>query len=277
MHVFGDPQRFPPAPGPRSYGPTVAPLAHWRRALAGPGFERAVVVQASVYGADNSCLLEAMAELGPRNARGVAGIDATTPPSVLRELHEAGVRGVRLNPRSAGGGDVATVGEEIRRTAAQVEPLGWHVELHAGLDLLNGVFETLRDCPVPLVLDHLAGADVADGTAVVDRLRPVLELLDRGRTWVKVSGAYRVTGPGEPVSAVLPLLRRFLSENPERLTWGSDWPHTAAHGPASGTVEPIAFRRVDEHEQLGLLATACPDQATFTRVLQENPATLYGF
>ena len=274
MHVFGPAERFPGVAG-RSYTPVAAPLAGWRRAFGALGLERLVVVQPSAYGADNTCMAEAVAEVGAGTARGVGGLDAGTAEAVLRGLDAGGVRGVRLNPKSAGFDDVAGLRVLIREAAEQVAPLGWHLELYADLAQVAAVADALRAAAVPVVLDHMGGARAWDEGGA---LRPVLDLLGAGGCWVKLSGAYRVSRGAAGFADSTPVARALVRANPERVLWGSDWPHTAAHAGRSGAApEPIAFRSIDPAGLLDLLAEAAGDEETFRRVLVTNPARLYGW
>src|SRR5271170_5922566 len=133
MHVFGALDRYPVATV-RSYTPREASLASWRKVARTLGLERVVVVQASVYGADNRCTVDAIGEFGPL-ARGIAQIDASTTEITLQQLHAAGIRGVRLNPKSVGLRDVAALRSMIRDTLLRIAPLGWHLQMYAELAL----------------------------------------------------------------------------------------------------------------------------------------------
>lgn len=274
MHVFGSPDRFPGAPG-RSYTPVAAPLSGWLRSFGALGLQRLVVVQPSAYGADNACTAEAVEEAGRQAARGVGAMDAATPDVALRALHAAGLRGIRLNPKSAGWHDPAALRALIRSTAERIAPLGWHVQLYADLEQVVAVADAIRAVPAPVVLDHMGGARAGeDGSA----LHALLDLLAAGRCWVKLSGAYRVSRRADGFGDSTPVARALVGANPERLVWGSDWPHTASHaGRPSAAPEPIAFRDIDPAAMLELLAEAAGDEATFRRILVTNPAQLYGW
>jgi predicted TIM-barrel fold metal-dependent hydrolase len=273
MHVFGSPDRYPPA-GIRSYTPREAPLAAWRDAARALGFERAVVVQPSAYGSDNRCMVDTLRTLELR-ARGIAQIDATTADTELQYLHDAGVRGVRLNPKSLGLRDVAALDALIVETSARVAPLNWHIQLHTSLTLVTDLADAIRNSLVPVVLDHMGGARAGDDNAA---LRPLLHLLQAGRCWVKLSGAYRVSRQESGFSDTMPIARALVAANPDRLVWGTDWPHTAEH---AATISPdpptIEFRNIHAAALLDLLAEAAGDEATFNRILVTNPTRLYGF
>ena len=274
MHVFGPPDRYPGISG-HSYAPREAPLSAWRSMAKCIGLQRVVVVQPSCYGTDNACLVAVLHELGGC-ARGVAVIAVATPPSALQALHDAGVRGVRLNAKSIGNRDAAGLRRLMLATAEQVAPLGWHVQVYADLAVLAQVTDSIRAAAAPIVLDHMGGASAADGA---EALRPLLGLLSDGCCWVKLSGAYRVSQRASDFSDATPIARMLIQANPRRVVWGSDWPHTGLHAgrPQQGTVPMITFRDLDDSMLVDLLAEQAGDPATFRRILVDNPGRLYGF
>lgn len=272
-HVFLDPRAYPWSPARRYTPPpaSTASLAAWHDAL---GIARVVVVQPSVYAVDNAATLHALRVLGPARARGVAVIDAATTVAELQSLHALGVRGVRVNLEIDRASDVAAATAQLRETAARVAPLGWHVQVYANLPLLAACRAVLRALPVPVVLDHFAGAHAADGLAQPG-LREVLELVEEGRAWVKLSAPYRLsTAAGHADMA--PIARAFIAAGPGRMLWGSDWPH-----PQPGTqphphdISPPFV--VDSAQLLAALRDWAADTPTFDRILAGNPARLYGF
>ena len=273
MHVFGAPDRYA-LPAVRSYTPQEAPLASWARAAAAVGLQRVVVVQPSVYGADNSCTLDALRALGEQG-RGIAQIGPSTSDAELAELHAAGVRGIRLNPKSVGATDAQALRALIASAAQQIAPFGWHIQIYAPLPLVAEVAGVIRQAPVPVVLDHMGGARAGDEEAA---LRPLVDLLENGRCWVKLSGIYRASRQETGFQDATPIARALVRANPERLVWGTDWPHTAHHPGVPQTNAPlIGFRVFDFAELLDRLADAAGDQATFDRILTTNSARLYGF
>ncbi len=273
MHVFGGPDRYS-LPKMRSYTPQEATLASWRAMATPLGLERVVVVQPSVYGTDNTCTVDALRALGA-SARGIAQIDSNTSDATLAELQEAGVRGVRLNPKSVGQRDLDAVRALLDATAGRIAPLGWHIQIYGSLTMLSEIAGAIRAAPVPVVLDHMGGATVGDEHGA---LRPVLDLLGEGRCWVKLSGAYRVSRLESGFRDATPVARALVHANPDHIVWGSDWPHTAHHsGTPQRNAPPIAFRTLDAAELLARLGDAAGDDATFARILSINPARLYGF
>lgn len=160
-------------------------------------------------------------------------------------------------------------------TARRIAPLGWHVQLYAELAMVADLAETLRGLPVPTVLDHMGGARAGDPSPA---LHPVLDLLSDGTCWVKLSGADRVSRRDSGFGGAVAVAKRLIDANPERVVWGTDWPHTAGHaGRPRPDAPPIDFRSVDDAALLDGLAEACGDAPTFAEVLAANPARLYGF
>jgi predicted TIM-barrel fold metal-dependent hydrolase len=273
MHVFGRLDRYPPA-ATRSYTPRETPLAVWRDVAEALGLERVVVVQPSAYGSDNQCTVDSLRVLGVR-ARGIVQIDTAATDTELRYLHAAGVRGVRLNPKSLGLRDPAALHELIVEISARIAPLDWHIQLHTSLALVSDLANAIRNALVPVVLDHMGGARAGDDKAA---LRPLLNLLEAGQCWVKLSGAYRVSRQESGFSDTTPIARALVAANPDQLVWGTDWPHTAEHAATTSPDPPtIEFRSIHAAALLDLLAEAAGDEATFNRILVTNPTRLYGF
>ena len=163
----------------------------------------------------------------------------------------------------------------LKDMALQLAGFGWHIEIYAELALVGELVATIRDAPVPVVLDHMGGARVGDTT---DTLRPLLDLLANGQCWLKLSGADRVSRQEMGFEDAIPIAKALVKANPDQVVWGTDWPHTAAHGGTPRTdAPPIAFRSVDHSALLSCLAEAAADEPTFGRILVANPARLYGF
>lgn len=261
VHVYDG--RFAAVPGAR-LTPPDASVADYRALQRRTGTQRVVFVTPSTYGTDNRPLLQALAAFGEQ-ARGVAVVGALADASSLQALHAAGVRGARLN-LSLG---VTHDAGQIEALAARIAPLGWHLQLLAPPDLLAALGERLLRLPVPLVLDHfgriapqLAGQHPAHAL--------VLRLLAQGKTWLKLSGGYIVSPTGRTDDpGVAALARGYLRAAPQRLVWGSDWPHASA----SAGHQPMP----DDAQQMELLAQWTEDPALLQRVLVDNPADLYGF
>lgn len=272
-HVFLDPREYPWSPARRYTPPAAAieELQAWHDAL---GLARVVIVQPSVYAADNAATLQALRVLGPARARGVAVIDAATSDAALVSMHALGVRGVRVNLEIDQASDVAAATRQLRETAARVAPLGWHVQVFASLALLAGCAPVLRALPVPVVLDHYAGASAAGGPEH-PALRQVLALAAEAQVYVKLSAPYRLsTAAG--YADLAPIARAFMAAAPQQLLWGSDWPHPQpGTQPSAHDIHPPFV--VDNAQVLAALRAWAPDARTFDAILVDNPARLYGF
>lgn len=262
-HIHAYDARYPAVPGARLLPPDATMLQY--RAIQGRlGTQRAVLVTPSTYGADNRSMLSALAELGGQ-ARGVAVIDGLETDAQLQALHAAGVRGIRFN-LSLG---VVNAVAQLEPLAARVAPLGWHVQLLMPPDQLVQISDVLARLPTPLVFDHMARiAPNQAGAHAAHAL--VLQWLGAGRAWVKLSGGYLVSKQRSVQDPALDgLARSFIDANPDRVIWGSDWPHASA----SAGMQPMP----DDARQLERLAEWTQTDATLQRVLVQNPAALYGF
>ncbi|WPB58438.1 amidohydrolase family protein [Xylophilus sp. GOD-11R] len=262
MHIF-DP-RFAPSPHWKRT-PPVADVAAYRQLQARIGTTRTVVVTPSTYGVDNRCTLAALDELGDQ-ARGVAVVDVDVTAAELQRLHRHRVRGLRVNfysPQSWG----ETTPQMLSTLAAKVAPLGWHMQVLARPATLLALAPVLQALPVPLVIDHMALIGPEEGTRS-EAFALVQCLLQEGRTWMKLSGAYMASRTGAPDYADRDTVARaLLAGAPGRMLWGSDWPHTTAE---PGSVDDAAL--VDR-----LQGWCDGDEALRHTVLVDNPAALYGF
>jgi predicted TIM-barrel fold metal-dependent hydrolase len=260
-HIYDN--RFPYDPA-TSMRPPDATVADYRKLQARLGLQRSVVVQPSSYGSDNACLLDALRQFGSA-ARGVAVIDARTPDATLRELHDAGVRGIRFNLSRPAGAGVEALEHLARRAAG----MGWHVQFHTQGTAYAQLEPLLARLPVPLVIDHL-GRIPQPGALRHGAYKVLRGLVDRGNTWIKLSGAYHdshVGAPGYEDSGEL--VGAWVRQAPERMVWGTDWPHPAA----MVGEKPLP----DDAALLDLLGAWIPDARTRHAVLVDNPARLYGF
>lgn len=262
IHIF-DP-RFPARPGWPGAPVDNATVEVYRCFQRRIGTSRAVVVTPSTYGIDNSATLDALAQLDGA-ARAVAVIDSDAPPDNLRQMAQAGVVGLRVNfvsPQVWGRTDT----RRFRATARIAADHGWHVQVYARGETIREMEHELRDLDAPLVIDHLGymRSDQPEDEAGVASL---LRLLESGQTWLKLSGAYIGSLAGPPDYEDLnPIARRFVASAPERLVWGSDWPHRGQTG-----------RWPDDARLADLLLDWIDDEAVRRAVLVDNPAGLYGF
>jgi 2-pyrone-4,6-dicarboxylate lactonase len=279
VHVL-DPARFAYAPQ-RRYTPAPATVADLWAHLDRLGLRRVVCVQPSVYGHDNRCLLDALQQLGP-DARGIAVLGADECPQAVVDLigHSAGrVAGVRLNLAVNRSTPLDEARRQIERTVQQIAGTSLHLQLHVPWALLPPCLPMLGALDCPVVLDHFALAPVhAVGT--VDGWAPLLQALaDQPALWVKLSAPYQVSHQGPPYAEVTSLARALIGAAPERMLWGSDWPHPAgAHRRPDApidTVEP--FRTEDDAALLALLHDWAPNPALHHQILADNPARLFGW
>jgi predicted TIM-barrel fold metal-dependent hydrolase len=265
FHVIAPQEEFPQHPE-RSYTAAPAPLQRWRDTLGPLGVTRGVVVQPSFYGTDNRVLLCALAE-GGGDLVGIAAVTPEVGDTELAALVQAGVRGVRMahvdpnDPRRMNG--FVMLADALAPLAPRLKEHGLHLQLLTDSRLLPDITPTLRAAGMPVVLDHMGRAPAALGAhhAGIDAM---CALLEEGWLWIKLSGAANISQlPGwDDAGAVQ---RRLMAANPERLVWGSDWPHTRSHGAVGSTKELL---------QCFLAWT--PDAADRRRVLHDNPRTLYG-
>lgn len=261
-HVFGPAERFPFA-SDRTYTPPDSGVDDLLGLQSRLGLERAVIVQASCHGTDNSAMLDA---LGVGNGRfaGVAMIDDSHTEARLRAMHEAGVRGIRFNfVRHLGAGPDL---DELWRLLRRVEPLGWHLDLHFDASDLPDHRELLARLPVPFIVDHMARVDATAGTGQAPFAYLLDLLAENDLAWVKISGAERIAAGGSPpYRDVVPFARALIDVAPDRVLWGTDWPH------------PNVRHMPDDGDLLDLLADFAPDEATRHRILVTNPQRLYQF
>ena len=265
MHIF-DPRFAPSAHWPRT--PPVAPVVVYRQLQARLGTTRTVVVTPSTYGTNNACTLDALDQLGDA-ARGVAVVDEDVSRDELAHLAARRVRGLRVNfvsPQSWGTTTPDMLATLARKVADHPACAGWHIQIFVHPEQLIELAPQLRTLPVPLVIDHLGRIDPAQGPAA-QAYGVVRGLLDAGNTWVKLSGAYmRSTVHGPSYADTLPLGQALVQAAPERLVWGSDWPHTTE---TPGTV--------NDADLVDLLQAWAGGDAAMDRILVDNPARLYGF
>lgn len=259
IHIVGPVEHYPLSEQ-RAYTPAEASLSQYEHVQTILGTERVVVVQPSFYGTDNRCTLDALKHFGLQRSRGIAVIEPTVSDAELQNMHEAGIRGVRINLVTAGGPPV----DHLTKMAERIAPLGWHTQVYVDGEQLAELALLLHRLPTDVVIDHMGHIPTAWGVGhpAVDML---CALLDNGRTWVKLCG-YRSSSTGYPFADVDPLATRLVKAAPERCVWGTDWPH-----PSFESTLP------DDGELLDALLRWAPTPALQQRILVDNPARLYGF
>jgi predicted TIM-barrel fold metal-dependent hydrolase len=277
MHIF-DPQQFPFVAS-RGYTPEVALIDELRAVHKALHMDRVVVVQPSVYGTDNRCTLDAVRKLG-NSARGVAVIDEKTPDAALDEMHRIGVRGIRLNFNQAGIADPAAARQRVQTAIQRVRPHNWHIQLNTTPEMIEALSSVLSTSPVPIVFDHFGGALARVNEGVQQPgFGAAVNLVKSGNAYVKISAAAdQAPDHYAHLAAVVPMARAFVSANPQRVVWGTNWPHPDA-GPTPGrkNTDLAPLQQTDDGRILNLLPVWVPDAATRRMILVENPAKLYGF
>ena len=257
MHIY-DGERFP-APRPQARMQPNARLQDYRLLQQRIGTSRVVIVNPAAYVTDNEVTLDAIARIGPQ-ARGIAVVHPSVTDAELRRLADGGIRGIRFtqfDPNSA-----STTIDMIEPLAERVQALGWHVQIHLRADQIVTNADMLQRLPGTIVFDHLGRLTPPEG---LDHpaFGIIRRMLDRGRTWMKLSGAYMFGAP--PYAEATKVAQAYVAAAPERMVWGSDWPH------------PTEKDKPDDAVLFDLLSQWAPDEATRRRILVDNPAQLYGF
>ncbi|HEY5278958.1 MAG TPA: amidohydrolase family protein [Pseudolabrys sp.] len=257
-HVFGPGAVFPYAAN-RRYTPEDAPKEMLRALHDHLGASRAVIVQASCHGSDNRAMLDCIAS-DPKRYRGVAIVDDTFTDKNYDALHAGGVRGARFNfVKHLGGAPDMGV---FNRVIDRIKGRGWHLVLHVDAPSIEPLSEMIAKLPLPFVVDHMGRVPAKDGVAQ-EPLERLLELAKRDNAWIKVCGAERIDFP--PYDKAVPIAHRIVEAVPDRVLWGTDFPH------------PNASHKADEADLVDLVPLFAPDAARRQALLVENPARLYGF
>jgi len=273
VHVVG-PQADYPMDAGRHYTPGPAGCDALSGHMDQMGLSRAVIVQPSIYGTDNRCTLDGLAQMAGAG-RGIAVVDEGVGDADLQALDRGWMRGLRLNLESTGRSSPQAVRDGLAYWADRVAPLGWHLQVYASLDAIAASASVLGALPVPVVLDHFAM--IPAGLPLDDaRVRAVFDLVGSGAAYVKLSGTYRIEPPEGAAQATRALARAFIACNSERMVWASDWPHTNRE-PGKGPLEVSAYRRIGQERLRREIDAWFDTPEVLNRVLVENPARLYGF
>ena len=259
-HVFGPQARFPYLVGAAYIAPDATP-EDYARMLRTIGCERAVLVQPSVYGTDNSCMLAALRS-GVFAFRGVAVVAENISERELQDMHDAGVRGVRINLASETPGLTLA---QAPRLAARLKALGWHLQFFMDLRKLPDAEEKLGSLDIDIVIDHFGRVRTEDGLNA-PAFQTLLRLLRRENVWAKLIGPYFLSDQPPQYGDVAPFAQAVVEAAPQRVVWGTDWPHPAArkHMPNDGDLADMVRDWI-------------PDEGRRTSVLVSNPARLYDF
>lgn len=259
-HIFGppEPERLQPN---THFRPHETPLPDYLRMLGVLGVQRAVLVQPSVYGTDNTLIAEALRS-HPSSLRGVAVVAPDIAQHELEAMHQLGFRGVRVNTASATPGlQLADVPALVRR----IQPLGWHLQFFVDLQRQPELADDIAALDIPVVIDHFGKVPVSDGLES-PAARALLRVLARPHCWAKLMGPYFVSRDFPRHRDVDALAQAMVALAPDRLLWGTDWPHPSARE-----------QMPNDGDLADMLARWAPDEATRHRILVDNPARLYGF
>ena len=276
VHVF-DPRRFPLSPE-RRYTPGRASVDDLLAHLDRLGLERVVLVQPSPYGQDHGCLLDALAVLGPDRARGVAVLAPGASGEEIAELDRAGICSARLNLEVGRERDREAARARLRALAATL-PAHWRISLYGSLDLIAALADDLAALPAAPVIEHFGGLRASQGGIQEAGFRRLLALLAAGGAWLKLSAPYQISAAVPDYRDIDPIVRAIMAAAPDRVLWGSNWPHTASAGRAADA-DPLAeepFRREDDAANLGLLGRWIPDPVLREAVLVRAPSEVFGF
>lgn len=261
MHIY-DPARFPLVPSPR-VAPANAALAQYRLLQKRIGTTRVVIVTPRNYATRNEATIAAIREIGD-GARGVAVLHPDVTDAELNRLDAAGIRGIRFSlgdPASA-----IVTPDMIEPLAKRIAPHNWHIQFNMSGDQIIALSDVLQRLPVQMVFDHLGSPPLPPGVSHPSH-QLIRRLLDANRAWVKLSGAYLNSRIGPPYPEATAIAQDFVRAAPERLVWGSDWPHPTSPGP----------QKPDDAKLFDLLLDWAPKDADRHRILVENPEHLYGF
>jgi predicted TIM-barrel fold metal-dependent hydrolase len=274
-HIHPDPEKFPFFAG-RVYTPELASPEEMTALHKALRMERVVIVTPSIYGTDNSATLFGMKARGA-TARGVAVIDDKTSEADLDAMAQAGIRGIRLNLATGGVNDPAVARPRFQAAVERVKARGWHIQIFTNPAMITATKDLVAASPVPVVFDHFGGAQAALGLEQPG-FADLVELVKTGKAHVKISGAYRASKLGPDYTDCTPLARALIEANPDRIVWGTDWPHPDSVTPAGKKVTDVTpLFQIDDGRLLNQLAVWAPDAAVRKKILVDNPARLYGF
>ena len=259
VHIFGPPERYSHVEKPH-YTLPDGTLAQYRRLMPQVGIEKFVLVQPSFYGTDNSCLLDALVNVGDL-ARGVVMLEPEISDAELDRFHQCGVRAVRLDLFKRAREPRAAIRSYITETAARVGALGWHLQFYAPGYVVRDLIHFFRTLQIDFVIDHMGYMLEEDGLRSED-FSALLDLLACGHCYLKLSGAYRIA-KHRSYAFVEPVAKAIVDRAPDRAVWGSDWPH-------------ISYSDRDTGELVSLLERWAPSESARQKILVENPNRLFG-
>jgi predicted TIM-barrel fold metal-dependent hydrolase len=260
FHILGPAARYRYVEE-REYTPPDALPAACRQLFDTLGIQRAVLVQPSVYGEDNSCMVESAPQLGVP-ARLVVVVPFSTPDQELRRLHDAGARAVRFILAHIGGLPLG----DLERFSARIKDMGWHIQFLLRPANLLELESRIAKLPTDFLIDHIGLIRPSEGGVRQPAFQALLRLFRSGRCWVKLTGGYRISAQAPPYPEAIPLVEALVKERPDRILWGSDWPHVMMKGKMPNTTELF-----------DLLLDWVPEEKTRARILADNPQELFRF
>ncbi len=259
-HIFAPQSEFSCIEN-RSYTPAPASLKSYQHVLKKLGFTRAVIVQPSVYGTDNTVTLNAVQQAG-HTLRAVVVVNEDISIAELHKMHAQGARGIRVNLLFESNFKI----DNLKRLAHKIADLNWHIQVLIDVQDFENVYATMNALPVATVFDHMGHMSTKYGINTKG-FQAMLRLLEQGKSWAKVSGAYRFTAEiTPPYTDVTAVAQALVKANPNNIVYGTDWPHPHFHIPMP-----------EDGALLNMLADWVPDTSTRNKILVNNPQRLYNF
>ena len=262
-HIFGPPELFPYAAS-RAYTPPAAPVEHYLDMLDAIGVERGIIVQPNAHATDNAVTLDAVARGGAR-LRGMCRLTGNETMAEMRRLHAGGVRAARFNFAESLFGRAPNLAP-VEQSLPKMQELGWCIDVHADAEGLVKYADTFRKFPVPVVIDHLGHVHSKDAGGRPFRL--LLDLLAEPKFWVKIAGIDWLSAQGRPYDDVAPMARAALEAAPDRVLWGTNWPHSMRFKPG---MTP------NDGDLIDFVPRFAPEPELQRKLLVDNPARLFGF
>lgn len=263
FHVYGPPHAFPYVDN-RLYTPPAAPIEHYLSLAGALGIERGILVHPNVHGYDNAVTFDAISKAGGR-LKGMIRARGEMREDELRALDAQGICAIRFNFARHLMGKFDE--NDFRALTELAGSLGWVVDLHIDADLIVEHSELIRSVPAPIVIDHFGRVDATKGPED-EQFEALLRLFETGNVWVKISGADRLMARGASYDQVVVLARALIAQAPDRIVWGTDWPHSFVfqHG-----------HMPNDGDLANMLLDFAPDPNLRNRILADNPARLFGF
>ena len=273
VHVIGPQSKYPMV-ADRVYTPPEAGVSELKKHLNSLKLSRVVLIQPSFYGTDNTFQLLSTKEMG-NSARAVIVIDEKTTDQELNKMVAMGARGVRMNLSTSGIFDPEVARKQLIELAQRIKDFGLHIQIYASAKVIAGIANTIYKLPVPVVFDHFASIKAA-GFKQQAELPAVIDLIQSGQIYIKLSGIYRISEASPDYAEVKDLAQLFIQTNPDRMLWASDWPHTNTL-PGIPATQVTPYRIVDDVRVFNLLPDWIPDRQNLVKILVSNPERLYRF